>query len=101
MLSRWRFILSALRSGQMITCRSLARKWEVSYKTVHRDIECLRNLGLEIETITGRGFLLRNGCCPFCDSKLQKTSKADQMDQSGLGVPRGTCEHPLACWVTD
>lgn len=70
MLHRWRFICDRLRRGEMMTIGALAREWEVSHKTLRRDIEYLRNEGIAIETVVGRGIILRRCECPWCGAEF-------------------------------
>lgn len=49
-IERFRRIAAALRDGKSFTATTMARELEVSSKTVHRDLEFMRDrLGAEIE----------------------------------------------------
>src|SRR3954469_10782685 len=48
-------ILLLLRSGAGISARELARRFEVSTRTIYRDIEALSALGVPVYAERGRG----------------------------------------------
>lgn len=52
-------IVQLLRSGRLITARSLAQKLEVSERTIYRDIQELQLAGTPIEGEAGVGYTLR------------------------------------------
>jgi predicted DNA-binding transcriptional regulator YafY len=56
-------IVLALRSGKEMTARQLAQRFQVSLRTIHRDIETLSVLGVPVYTERGRrgGFRLLEG----------------------------------------
>ena len=57
-LARLISILTLLRSKRVITSTELADKFEVSVRTVYRDIRKLEEAGVPIITIEGRGYSL-------------------------------------------
>jgi len=56
-------ILLLLRGGRSVSAAELARRFEVSSRTIYRDIESLSCLGVPVESEMGRsgGFKLREG----------------------------------------
>lgn len=48
-MPRMHFIDQKIRNRSYPNCASLAKEYEVSVKTIQRDIECLRNMGAPIE----------------------------------------------------
>lgn len=53
-----------------LTTSQLAEEYEVSYKTIARDIPTLRAAGLEI-TGDRHGYTLSHHyCCPFCGKEV-------------------------------
>ncbi len=76
-LLRLRFVFRELAnrspSGNPVTAGKLAGEWEVSTKTIHRDIETLRAMKCDIVTQCdglghGNGYTMRGRCCPFCST---------------------------------
>lgn len=57
-LARLIAILTLLRSKRVITSTELADKFEVSVRTVYRDIRKLEEAGVPIITVEGRGYSL-------------------------------------------
>ena len=57
-LSRLISILTLLRSKRLLTAVELAEKYEVSTRTIYRDIRKLEDAGIPIYTIEGRGYSL-------------------------------------------
>ena len=55
-LSRLLSILTILKSKRIITGPELAKKFEVSLRTIYRDIKKLEESGVPILTIEGRGY---------------------------------------------
>ena len=54
-------ILTQLRSKRLLTSTELAEKYEVSVRTIYRDIKKLEEAGVPIITIEGRGYTLMDG----------------------------------------
>ena len=57
-LSRLISILTLLRSKRLLTATELADKYEVSVRTIYRDIRKLEEAGIPVYTIEGRGYSL-------------------------------------------
>lgn len=55
-LSRLLAILTILKSKRIVTGTELAKKFEVSLRTIYRDIKKLEESGVPIITIEGRGY---------------------------------------------
>ena len=60
-LSRLLSILTLLKSKRIITGTELAQKFEVSLRTIYRDIKKLEESGVPIMTIEGRGYSIMEG----------------------------------------
>lgn len=60
-LSRLTAILTQLQSKQILTAREIAKKHNVSIRTVYRDIRTLENSGIPIITEEGKGYSLMQG----------------------------------------
>lgn len=60
-LSRLLSILTMLKSKRIITGTELAKKYEVSLRTIYRDIKKLEESGVPIMTIEGRGYAIMDG----------------------------------------
>jgi len=60
-LSRLLSILTILKSKRIITGTELAEKFEVSLRTIYRDIKKLEGSGVPIITIEGRGYSIMDG----------------------------------------
>lgn len=60
-LSRLTAILTQLQSKQILTAREIAKRHNVSIRTVYRDIRTLENSGIPIVTEEGRGYSLLQG----------------------------------------
>ncbi|MEM7375485.1 MAG: YafY family protein [Bacteroidota bacterium] len=60
-LSRLLSILTILKSKRIITGVELAKKFEVSLRTIYRDIKKLEESGVPIITIEGRGYAIMDG----------------------------------------
>lgn len=54
-------ILRQLRNVESITADQLAERFGVSVRTIHRDVEILRDAGARIVGVTGHGFHLEPG----------------------------------------
>lgn len=60
-LARLSAILTHLQSGRIITATDLADRYEISIRTVYRDIRTLEQSGVPIVTIEGKGYSLVEG----------------------------------------
>lgn len=60
-LSRLISILTLLKSKRLLTSTELADKYDVSVRTIYRDIRKLEEAGVPIITIEGRGYSLMDG----------------------------------------
>lgn len=60
-LSRLISILTLLKSRRILTATELSNKFEVSVRTVYRDIQKLIEAGVPVITIEGRGYSLMDG----------------------------------------
>ncbi|OEK00111.1 DNA-binding transcriptional regulator [Roseivirga sp. 4D4] len=60
-LSRLLSILTILKSKRVVTGNELAKKFEVSLRTIYRDIKKLEESGVPIVTIEGRGYSIMDG----------------------------------------
>lgn len=60
-LSRLISILTLLKSKRLLTATELSKKFDVSVRTVYRDIRKLEEAGVPVTTIEGRGYSLMEG----------------------------------------
>lgn len=60
-LSRLLAILTILKSKRLVTGNELARKFDVSLRTIYRDIKKLEESGVPVMTIEGRGYSIMDG----------------------------------------
>ena len=60
-LSRLISILTLLKSKRLLTSTELANKYNVSVRTIYRDIRKLEEAGVPIVSIEGRGYSLMDG----------------------------------------
>lgn len=60
-LSRLTAILIQLQTKRLITSTSLAEKFDVSVRTIYRDIKALEQAGVPILTDDGKGYTLMEG----------------------------------------
>ncbi|MEL6135258.1 MAG: HTH domain-containing protein, partial [Bacteroidota bacterium] len=60
-LSRLLSILTMLKSKRIVTGSELAQKFDVSVRTIYRDIKKLEESGVPIMTIEGRGYAIMDG----------------------------------------
>lgn len=60
-LSRLISILTLLKSKRLLTANELAQKFDVSVRTIYRDIRKLEESGVPVTTIEGRGYSLMEG----------------------------------------
>ncbi|TYA71360.1 helix-turn-helix transcriptional regulator [Seonamhaeicola marinus] len=65
-------ILTLLRSKRLLTATELANKYNVSIRTIYRDIRKLEEAGIPVTTIEGRGYSLMEG---YQVSPVQFTEK--------------------------
>lgn len=54
-------IVQYLRGGRLVTARTLARRLEVSDRTIYRDIVDLQSTGVPIDGEAGVGYVMRSG----------------------------------------
>ncbi len=71
-LSRLISILTLLKSKRLLTASELARKFEVSIRTIYRDIRKLEEAGIPVTTLEGKGYSLMEG---YTVPPLQFTEK--------------------------
>ena len=60
-ISRLASIVTLLKSKSLVTARELAAKFQVSTRTIYRDIRTLENSGIPIVTEEGLGYTLMEG----------------------------------------
>ncbi|QMU66437.1 MAG: WYL domain-containing protein [Flavobacteriaceae bacterium] len=60
-LSRLISILTLLRSKRILTATELAKRYQVSVRTIYRDIRKLEEAGVPVISIEGRGYSLMDG----------------------------------------
>lgn len=60
-LARLTSILVQLQSRSMVTATMLANKYDVSIRTIYRDIKTLEESGIPVVTIEGKGYCLLEG----------------------------------------
>lgn len=60
-LSRLTAILTILQSKRLVTASVIAKKFDVSIRTVYRDVKALENAGIPILTEEGKGYSLMQG----------------------------------------
>jgi len=60
-LSRLTAIITQLQSTKIITATTLAKKFEVSVRTIYRDIRSLEQSGIPIITEEGKGYSIMDG----------------------------------------
>lgn len=60
-LSRLTAILTQLQSKKIVNATNLAEKYDVSIRTIYRDIRTLENSGIPIVTEEGKGYSLLEG----------------------------------------
>ena len=60
-LSRLLSMLTILKSKRLVTGNELAKKFEVSLRTIYRDIRKLEDSGVPIVTIEGKGYTIQEG----------------------------------------
>lgn len=60
-LARLIHVLTLLKSKRLLTATELSDKYEVSVRTIYRDIQKLIEAGVPVITIEGRGYTLMDG----------------------------------------
>lgn len=60
-LARLTAIITQLQGGKIVTARQLANRFEVSIRTIYRDIRTLEQSGIPIYTEEGKGYSLVSG----------------------------------------
>lgn len=60
-ITRLTQILTQLQSKRIVTARELAEKYNVSVRTIYRDIKTLENSGIPIFTEEGKGYSMQEG----------------------------------------
>lgn len=60
-LTRLTKIVTLLQSKRLLTARELAEKFEVSIRTIYRDIRTLEDSGVPVVTEEGKGYSLQEG----------------------------------------
>lgn len=60
-LSRLTAILLQLQSGRLVTATALAARFDVSVRTIYRDIRALEQSGVPVITEEGKGYVLMDG----------------------------------------
>ncbi len=60
-LSRLISLLTLLRSKRLLTATELSQKFNVSVRTIYRDIRKLEEAGIPVVTIEGKGYSLMDG----------------------------------------
>ncbi|WP_370539714.1 helix-turn-helix transcriptional regulator [Algoriphagus sp. Y33] len=60
-LSRLTAILTQLQTRRLLTATNLAEKFNVSIRTIYRDIRALEQAGVPILTEDGKGYTLMDG----------------------------------------
>lgn len=82
-LSRLTSILTQLQSKPLLTATSLANKFQVSVRTIYRDIRALEQSGVPIITEDGKGYTLMNGYrippVMFTESEANALITAEQL----------------------
>ena len=60
-LARLNSITTMLKSKRILTAANIAKKFDISIRTVYRDIRTLENSGVPVITIEGKGFSIMDG----------------------------------------
>lgn len=60
-LSRLISLLTLLRSKRILTATEIAERYDISVRTVYRDIRKLEEAGVPVVTLEGRGYCLMDG----------------------------------------
>lgn len=75
---RLHFVFEKLRQAADVgvTAAALASEFGVCTKTIYRDVETLRTMGVQIKSQNEgwpvNGYTIVSGNCPFCKSPLEK-----------------------------
>lgn len=82
-LSRLTAIITLLQSKRIVTATELAEKYQVSTRTIYRDIRTLENSGVPLRTIEGKGYTLAEGyqlpAVMFTESEANALITAEQL----------------------
>src|ERR1700748_527364 len=82
-LSRLTAILIQLQSSKLTTASNLAKKFDVSVRTIYRDIKALEQAGVPILTEEGKGYFLMDGYkvppVMFTESEANALITAEQL----------------------
>lgn len=82
-LSRLTAILTQLQSKQLSTATDLAKKFQVSIRTIYRDIRALEEAGIPVFTEEGKGYSLVEGYrlppVSFTESQANALITAEQL----------------------
>ena len=71
-LSRLISILTLLRAKRLVTASELSKKFDVSVRTIYRDIRKIEEAGVPVTTLEGKGYSLMEG---YAISPVQFTEK--------------------------
>ena len=86
-LSRLTAILTQLQTKRLITARDLAGKFDVSLRTIYRDIKALEQAGVPILIVDGKGYTLMEGYrvppVMFTENEANALITAEQMILKG------------------
>ena len=82
-LSRLINILTLLKSRRVLTATELSGKFDVSIRTVYRDIAKLIEAGVPVITLEGRGYTLMDG---YTVAPVQFTEKQANMPLLPLSI---------------
>jgi predicted DNA-binding transcriptional regulator YafY len=82
-LSRLTAILTQLQTKQLLTATEIAKKFQVSTRTVYRDLKALEHAGVPIFTEEGKGYSLMEGYrippVMFTESEANALITAEQL----------------------
>lgn len=82
-LSRLMAILTQLQSKRLLTANNIAEKFNVSVRTIYRDIKALEQAGIPIYTEEGKGYALMEGFrippIMFTESEANALITAEQL----------------------
>lgn len=82
-LSRLTAILTQLQSKRLVTATELSRKFQVSVRTIYRDIKALEAAGIPVFTEEGKGYSLAEGYrlppVSFTESQANALITAEQL----------------------
>src|SRR5690349_8409851 len=84
-LNRLTAIMHLLQANRMVTAPALAKKFEVSIRTIYRDIRSLEQSGIPVITEEGKGYSLMEGYrlppVSFTESEALAMITAEQLVQ--------------------